>query len=98
MPVQRRRRRRRTRRRAREAAAAAECDASRGDVERGPKGKGVRELSKLLHDFGAGSTMGVEIGSKTRPRGAADGAVPLEGEAVAPLKKRLKLRQGDDDN
>ena len=36
----------------------------------GGGGRGARELSKLLGDFGHGGTVGVEIGSKTRQRGA----------------------------
>lgn len=62
---------------------------------RGSQGKGVRELSKLLHDFGDGSMVGVEIGSKTRQRGssaAVEATAPFatsgsNGVAV-PLKKR----------
>jgi len=89
-----------------------------GDAHsRGPKGKGVRELSKLLHDFGDGSAVGIEMSGKTRQRGSAAGAPEAAApdavnddsqsqEAIeqasqgpnkaAPLKKRPKLRQGDD--
>ena len=63
---------------------------------RGAYGKGVRELHKLLHDFGDGSMVGVEIGSKTRQRGPsnADGsgaALDASGSpAFVPLPKRTR--------
>lgn len=78
---------------------------------RGPQGKGVRELHKLLHDFGDGSTIGVEISTKTRQRGTAtappavasslgapselQSPAPQVDATKAPLKKRPKLRGSD---
>ena len=51
---------------------------------RGPQGKGVRELHKLLHDFGDGSTVGVEISTKTRHRGPPTAGPSSEPQAPAP--------------
>ena len=61
-----------------------------GVHERGPKGKGVRELSKLLHDFGGGSMVGVEIGSKTRQRGSLPMSPVGEAESSSPKHSRAE--------
>jgi len=77
-----------------EAAEASALGAGVHDALRGPQGKGVRELHKLLHDFGDGSTIGVEIGSKTRQRACAPNSVDMAPPGQMPFKKRSKQREG----
>jgi hypothetical protein len=80
-------------------SATTRASSSAGGVDKGAQGRGVRELHKLLQEFGEGSSVGVEIASKTRHRGAAaeasasnasssaEGGV-AGGAGAMPLKKR----------